>query len=69
VHVHNKCNFWLLPFRPFESSLKHRLKKEVGAMGANVVTDMKITTFGQFEWFEKHLSGTAVLETTKHNKK
>jgi len=60
VHVHNRCNFWIVLFRPSESSLKELLKKEAAELGANRIIEVKKIETGQFEWFEKHMFGTAV---------
>ena len=61
IHVHNKCNFWLFPFRPSEKKLIRIAKKEAATIGANTISDMKFIKSGQFEWFEKHGYCTAVL--------
>ncbi|MFA6716001.1 MAG: hypothetical protein WCS27_11540 [Victivallaceae bacterium] len=60
VHVHNRCNFWLLLFCPSEKSLKKILKKEALDLGANTIIRIRKIKMGQFEWSEKHMLGTAV---------
>ncbi len=60
VHVHNRCNFWLVVFAPSDDSMIELLKQEAADLGADAIIHVKKSGMGQFEWFEKHFQACAV---------